>query len=87
MRLTFARLEQPTDDAAATAYIGRDDDGKRQALIVVWVDGMIPLTGCRWSAYPTGDCDLSDVRFQEIAAFALARLDNKLELHGATVEV
>ena len=87
MHLTFTRLEKPADKAAATAYVAHDADDKRQVLVVVWVEGMIPLTGCRWSVYPPHDCDLSDVRFQEVAAFALARLDNGLELDGATVEV
>jgi len=87
MLLTFTRLTDIADTAASAAYVARDTDGKRQVLIVVWVDGMIPLTRCRWSAYPPGDCDLSNERFQVAAAFALARLDNGLELNGATVEV
>ena len=86
MTLTFTRIAT-TDPAAVTAYIANDADGQRQALIVVWVAGMIPFVGARWSAYPAPDSDLSNDRFQQAAAFALARLDNGLELDGATVEV
>ena len=87
MVLTFYRLESPNDEAVSRAYVARDDDGKRQALVLCWVVGMIPLAGSRWAAYPDAACDLDNDRFQEAAAFALARLNSGLELDGATVEV
>jgi len=87
MHLTFTRLEKPNDTAVQTAYVGRDEQGRRQMLVLVWVAGMIPVVGGRWAAYPVNGCALDNDRFQEAAAFALARLDNGLELDGATVEV
>jgi hypothetical protein len=87
MTLTFTRLDKPNNEAVACAYVAHDGDGKRQALILCWADWMTSHTHCRWSAYSDAICDLDDARFEEIAAFALARLGNGLELDGATVEV
>ena len=87
MKLTFTVLERPTDAAVSRAYVGRDEQGRRQIFVLVWIEGMVEVFGGRWAAYPVNGCALDNPRFQEVAAFALARLDNGLELDGATVEV
>jgi len=85
--ITFSELTDVADEAVKRAFIGRDGDGKRQIIVVVWSD-VLCVGGYRDSvAYPVDGCELSNERFQEAAAFALARLDKRLELDGAIVEV
>ena len=87
MKITFVRLGKPTDSTVKDAYIALDDSGKRQAIVTVWLTDFVPLVGARQSVYPDKDCDLNGERFGELTQFAIARLDNGLELDGASVEV
>ena len=86
MTLTFARI-YPNDPAVQRAFVARDNDGARVLIVVEWAAKLAELMHQRRAAYPDKDCPLSLERFSAAAHFALARLDNGLELDGATVEV
>ena len=86
MTLTFARIDS-YDPAVQRAFVARDNDGARVLIVVEWVAKLAELMRERRGVYPDKNYPLSLERFNAAANFALARLDNGLELDGATVEV
>jgi hypothetical protein len=87
VRLTFVQLRDYRDDGASRAVAGIDDEGNRQVLAVEWIAELVPLVGARFSVYPLDGSCLAQEQCALVVAFVKARLNNRLPLVGAALEV
>ena len=87
MKLTFIALGSYPNEGASRSYAGIDDTGDKQILAVEWMPDLVPLVRERSSVYTVDSSCLTQAQVALVAAFIKARINNKLPLAGAELEV